>query len=162
MQMPGKTFHELFLPNIQSNAQTRSSRCCSRSFDVSLKRHRCLILILSMPRKAMTFQEKGAGFVSGSVCTLSVSCGVSRRPHPEEVQFRGCATLPAALDFCVWGVYRTIAAQPLDRGVLLTLCQAETTHSVAPLPGASCLISSGTSCRAYNCGQNDERDNANS
>lgn len=43
---------------------------------------------------------------------------------------------------CLGRVSHTITAQPLDRGVLLTLCQAETTHSVAPLPGASCLISS--------------------
>lgn len=55
--------------------------------------------------------------------------------------------------FGVWGVFHTITAPaqpPLARGVLLTPCQDETTCAVALLSISSCLISSGTRCRAQN------------
>lgn len=44
--------------------------------------------------------------------------------------------MPAALFFCVLGVYHTIitVAEPLDKGVLLTLCQCETMAALAHLP----------------------------
>lgn len=48
--------------------------------------------------------------------------------------------MPAALYFCVLGVYHTIitVAEPLDMGVLLTLCQCETMGALAHLPHPGC------------------------
>lgn len=48
--------------------------------------------------------------------------------------------MPAAVYFCVLGVYHTIItiAEPLDMAVLLTLCQCATMGALAHLPRPSC------------------------